>query len=58
MIVRQKHSGGRPKDAVMDAYAERYGLNDGKKKLLRTFVVQFALCKTEECRRILLGISS
>jgi hypothetical protein len=58
MIVRQKHSGGRPKDAVMDAYAERYGLSRKKKTLLKTFIVQFALCKTEECRRILLGISS
>ena len=58
MIVRQKHSGGRPKDAVMDAYAERYGLSKKKKKLLKTFIVQFALCKTEECRRILLGVSA
>jgi hypothetical protein len=58
MIVRQKHSGGRPKDAVMDAYAERYRLSNKKKAILKTFIVQFGLCKTEECRRILLGISS
>jgi hypothetical protein len=48
---------GRPSDAVMDAYAQRYGLTRREKAKLKTYIVQLALCQSEEARRLLLGVS-
>ena len=59
MIIRQRKppSSGRPSDAVIDAYAQRYDLSVKQKTLLKRYVVQISLCQSEEARRLLLGVS-
>ena len=48
---------GRPSDAVMDAYAQRYKLSVKQKTLLNRYIVQVSLCQSDEARRLLLGVS-
>lgn len=48
---------GRPSDAVMDAYADRFGLSPKQKVLLKRYIVQVSLCSSDEARRLLLGVS-
>jgi len=48
---------GRPSDAVMDAYAQRYELSVKQKTLLNRYIVQVSLCQSDEARRLLLGVS-
>jgi hypothetical protein len=56
-IVRRKKTGGRPVDEVIDAYAIRYNLTKKQRYQLKSFVAQVALCKSEEARRLILGVS-
>ena len=56
-IVRRKKTGGRRSDPVLDAYALRYGLTPKQRKLLARYVVQVSLCRSEESRRLIIGVS-
>jgi len=55
--VRRKKTGGRVRDSIIYAYAVHYGLTKKQTERLRSMVVQIALCKSDEARRLLLGVS-
>jgi hypothetical protein len=56
-IVRRKKTGGRMTDQVFQAYVKHYKLTPKQGQLLTKIIVQVALCKDEEARRLLLGVS-
>ena len=56
-IIRRKKTGGRKRDEILYAFAEKYRLTVKQRVLLSHCLVQFCLCETEEARRLLLGIS-
>jgi hypothetical protein len=50
---------GRPRDLVRDAWAIRFGMSyDDVYRLLTVAMMnQLSRCKSDECRRLILGIS-
>jgi hypothetical protein len=49
---------GRPPDIERDAWMLRFGMSEGKaKELSDIFMRQLSLCKSDEARRIILGIT-
>jgi len=57
-IVRKKKTGGRKRNKILWAYIERYGLTPKQGTLANKMLVQLALCRSEEARRLLLGVSA
>jgi len=44
--------------SAVDTYGERFGLNTEKKKrMLKIHISQVSLCRSDEARRLLLGVS-
>ena len=57
-----KHAGGRPPNAPSlerEYWAARFGLShQAKSDLTKALMVQLSLCKGDEQRRLILGVSS
>jgi hypothetical protein len=53
------HPGGRPADPVREAWALRFGLTEKQRfKFLTSEVCwQLSMCRSDEARRLLLGVS-
>lgn len=56
-IVRRKKTGGRPRNEILWAYAERYRLSHRQRALCAKILPQLALCMDDSARRLLLGVS-
>jgi hypothetical protein len=56
-IVRRKKTGGRKCNPVLRAFTNKYQLTKKQVEYLSKILVQFALCESEEARRLLLGVS-
>ena len=51
---------GRPADLIREAWALRFGINSFSRidhKLTDALMCQLSHCKTDSCRRLILGIS-
>ncbi len=55
-----KGQAGRPSNLVAVGYAERFGLSEIKQRKLlgRKMCEQLSFCRTDEARRLLLGVSA
>lgn len=49
---------GRPQDLVRAAWTDRYRLSERRRRMLTdAFMSQLSCCKSDEARRLLLGMS-
>ena len=56
-VKKQKKTGGRKMNIVLQAYTEKYSLTQKQRVIASRFLPQLALCQDEAARRLLLGVS-
>jgi hypothetical protein len=57
-IKKRPKTGGRKLNPILQAYTERYNFTRKQREIASKYLVQLALCQSEEARRLLLGCCS